>query len=209
MIDAIKKNTTKGVTEKFESNFSTTGRVEKLLSIATIMNTYQKYFSYRRCIPMCGIQNVHFGGTLEDWKNLRLKLEHLREYDVDGSLKNYVGKVGFILDKFIDTYQENIDLDFWNKIVNSEWGRLGSGSTTKYSGWLIHFFGLDGSVEEVKLDSLGFDIEIDNRITGIKKTVKLVGGIRAVSKEGSVYRPHMSFAIRDADKAPSPRHPFE
>jgi hypothetical protein len=173
------------------------------------MNTYEKYFSYGRCIPLCGIQNVHFGGTLEDWKNLRLKLEHLREYDVDGNLKNYVGKVGFIIDKFIDTYQENIDLDFWNKIVNSTNGRLGSGSTTKYSGWLIHFFGLDGSVDEVNLESLGFDIEIDNRITGIKKTVKLVGGIRAVSKEGSVYRPHMSFAIRDADKTPPPRHPFE
>lgn len=151
MIDAIRKNTTKGVTEKFESNFTTTGRVERLLSIATIMNTYQKYFSYGRMIPMCGIQNVHFGGTLEDWKNLRLKLENLREYDVDGNMKDYVGKVGFILDKFIDTYQENVDLDFWNKIVNSEQGRLGSGSTTKYSGWLIHFFGLDGQVEEVNL----------------------------------------------------------
>ncbi len=64
MIAAIRKNTTEGVTDKLESNFSTTGRVERLLSIATIMNTYQKYFSYGRMIPLCGIQNVHFAGTL-------------------------------------------------------------------------------------------------------------------------------------------------
>jgi hypothetical protein len=84
--------------------------------------------------------------------------------------------------------------------VNSERGRLGSGSTTKYSGWLIHFFGLEGTVEEVNLESLGFDIEIDNKITGIIKTVRLVGGFKAVSKEGPVWRPHLSFAIRDAVK---------
>lgn len=120
-----------------------------------------------------------------------------------------MGKVGFIIDKFIDTYQEKVDLDFWNKIVNSEWGRLGSGSTTKYSGWLIHFFGLEGTVEEVKLDSLGFDIEIDNRMTGIKKTVRLVGGMGAVSQEGPIYRPHLAFAIQDAPKPiPPPSAPF-
>nr|VVW88783.1 unnamed protein product [Nymphaea colorata] len=83
--------------------------------------------------------------------------------------ENYVGKVSYILEKFVETYEEKVDLDFWNKIVNSERGRLGSGSTTKYSGWLIHFFGLDGSVDEVKLEGLGFDIEIDNKITNIKK----------------------------------------
>ena len=33
-------------------------------------------------------------------------------------MKNYVNKVGFIIDKFIDTYQEKVDVDFWNKIVN-------------------------------------------------------------------------------------------
>jgi hypothetical protein len=59
---------------------------------------------------------------------------------------------------------------------------MGSGSTTKYSGWLIHFFGLEGSVEDVNLDSIGFDIEIDNKLTGIQKTVRLVGGFKAVSQ---------------------------
>lgn len=118
MIEAIRKNTSEGVTQKFESNFSTSGRIEKLMSIATVMNTFQKYFSYGRCIPMCGIQQVHFGGTLQDWQTLRLKLEHLREYDVDGRMKNYVSKVSTIIEQFIETYQERVDVEFWNKIVN-------------------------------------------------------------------------------------------
>ena len=44
----------------------------------------------------------------------------------------------------------------------------------------------------------GFDIEIDNKLTGIVKTVRFVGGFKGVSKEGQVVRPHLSFAIIDA-----------
>ena len=65
MIEEIKKNTTKGVTEMFECDFTTTGRIEKIISAGVIMNTYKKYFAFSRCImTLCGIQNVHFGGTL-------------------------------------------------------------------------------------------------------------------------------------------------
>jgi hypothetical protein len=44
---------------------------------------------------------------------------------------------------------------------------------------------------------MNFDIEIDNKLTGIKKTVKFLGGIQAVSGDGMVFRPHLSFAIQD------------
>ena len=71
MIIEIKKNTAEGVTAKFECDFSTTSRVERMLSTATIMNTYKKYFEFERIIPECGIRNVHLGGTLEDWQRLR------------------------------------------------------------------------------------------------------------------------------------------
>lgn len=65
----------------------------------------------------------------------------LKEYDINGQMKAYVERIAVILQKFIDTYEGKVDLDFWNKIVNKERGRLGSGSTSKYTGWLIHFFG--------------------------------------------------------------------
>lgn len=61
------------------------------------MNTYKQYFDYERCIPMCGIQKVHFGGTLKDWKSLKAKTEQLSIYDMDGRLKTYVRNVVKIL----------------------------------------------------------------------------------------------------------------
>ncbi len=111
------------------------------------MNTYQKYFSYGRCIPGCGIRNVHFGGTLDDWKKLLQKTQLLKDYDVNGALKYYVEKVSAILHKFIDTYQENVDVSFWNKVMNVR-STGGSGATTRISGWIIDFFGFNGFAEQ-------------------------------------------------------------
>lgn len=81
--------------------------------------------------------------------------------------------------------------------MNKERGRLGSGSTSKYTGWLIHFFGYHQPEEEINISHIGFDIDIDNKQTGVQKTVRLVGGFKAVSIEGNTYRPHLSFAIQD------------
>jgi len=41
------------------------------------MNTCQKFFSYGRMMTMCGIQNVHFGGTLDDWRSVLAKTQSL------------------------------------------------------------------------------------------------------------------------------------
>jgi len=43
------------VTEKFECNFSTTEKFEKILSTAVIMNGYKRYFGYGRGKVGCGI----------------------------------------------------------------------------------------------------------------------------------------------------------
>ena len=100
-----------------------------------------------------------------------------------------------ILGKFIDTYQGKVDLDFWNKIMDSSKGRLGSGTTTKYSGWILDLFGLEGKVDEVKINTIDVDIEIFFEETGEIKQVQLVGGFKAVSQEGKIFRPHLSMAI--------------
>jgi hypothetical protein len=158
MIEEIEKNTTEGVTQKFGANFTTTGRLERVFSTAIVMNTFQKYFKYGRCIPLCGIQNVHFGGTLSDWKSVLAKTQALTEFDINGKMKRYVLQVSDILSQFIDTYQGKVDLDFWNRIYNRKSARLGSGSTSKISGWIIHFFGYEEETEEVAIQTMNFDI---------------------------------------------------
>jgi len=91
-------------------------------------------------MTFCGIQNVLFGGTLDDWKSVLAKTQSLVEFDLDGLLKRYVKNVSIILEQFIDTYQGKVDLSFWNKIVHFNEGH-GSGATDTYTGWLTHFFG--------------------------------------------------------------------
>lgn len=60
---------------------------------------------------------------------LSSKIDNLVEYDTgDGIMIKYIEHVKIILDKFVDTYQGNVDLDFWNTIMSTEKQRIGSGS---------------------------------------------------------------------------------
>lgn len=65
-----------------------------------IMNTYKKYVQYTRQGGICGIQNIHMGGDLEDWQNLEKKLLFLRQFDVDGKMKLYVDRLLPVLQQF-------------------------------------------------------------------------------------------------------------
>ena len=76
MMAEIKKNTTEGVLEKFECNFSTTQFVQRIFSNAAVLNTQKNYYEYHYATA-CGIQNIHFGGTLEDWIKVKKKTEGL------------------------------------------------------------------------------------------------------------------------------------
>ena len=46
MIDEIKDNTAGKVTDHLECNFTTTDKFAKIMSTATIMSTFQKFFEY-------------------------------------------------------------------------------------------------------------------------------------------------------------------
>ena len=90
MPEEIAKNTKGDIVSKLSANFSTSGRVERLLSAATIMDSFKAYFKYGRAdvIPCCGIANVQFMGTLDDWNNLLERAKALAKYDVDGGWTN-------------------------------------------------------------------------------------------------------------------------
>ena len=46
----ISKNTKGGIVDVLQSDFSTTGLVERMISTACIMDSFKKFFSYGRCI---------------------------------------------------------------------------------------------------------------------------------------------------------------
>ena len=93
MIVLIKEKSVKGVTEHLECDFTSTDTFSRFLSTAMVMNAYQKYYDYTRMICICGIQNMHMSGELQDWEKLPKKLAFLRQFDVDGDLKLYIERL--------------------------------------------------------------------------------------------------------------------
>ena len=108
------------------------------------MSSFKKYFTYGRMILGCGINNVYFDGTREDWVKLEKKLKYLDRYDIDGELSKYIKNVGVILNKFLDTFGNKPDINWWNTIMTTEERRVGSGNQkdTYIEGWILHFYGI-------------------------------------------------------------------
>jgi hypothetical protein len=124
----IGKNVKNDVVSLLTANYSTTGKVESLLSCATIMNTFRKYFDYRLVMTSCGIRKVHFLGTLDDWLLLRRKTEQLQGFTTPkDAFSTYVEGLLPVLDQFISTYQGKVHNKFWDKIFNVEHVGRGSG----------------------------------------------------------------------------------
>jgi hypothetical protein len=194
------KNNAKSV-ELLESSFSTTGFVETFVSTAAVMDSFKEYFTYGRMIPMCGIRNALFMGTLDDWTLLRSKLMTLGQYDVDGKWRKYTDDLVPILEKFIDTFNGDVDNEFWSHIMDEVTGPAGSGSITEISGWILKFYGLTGrfTYDEINDGFFNVPVKIDNKQTSEKKIVNIIGGFGGTSividEEFIAYRPQMSFIV--------------
>jgi len=182
MIVEIKKNTLNNIVDTLQCDFSTTNKIEQYISTATIMNSFKQYFKYGRCIPCCGITEVKFAGKLEDWEKLVTKTKNLEQYAINEKWTNYVKNVVPILEKFIDTYNGKVDVEWWNKIFNITSGRIGSGSTSYYSGWLLNFYGLYDKHEsgDISSGTIGVPVELKNMNTGKMKMLEIVGGFGGV-----------------------------
>lgn len=201
MIGSIRKNTKADVADLLQANFSTTTRVERLLSTAVVMDTFKSYFDYGRCIPCCGIRNLMFMGTLDDWKNLQEKVDQIRCYSVDGVWSHYIDELKPIINEFVESYQGRVNKDFWDKIMNIRHGSIGSGSTSYVSGWILKFYGIYKEVDcgDITEDLIDVTVEIDNKLTGVVKDVNIVGGFTGVNItefDGYItHRPQMSYMV--------------
>jgi len=180
----IAKHTKSGIADVLQAQFTTTGRLEALLSVATVMDTFKAYFKYGRMIPLCGIRAVRFMGTQGDWEALIDKAQRLQPYAVDRVWSDYIKRLVPVLRKLLDTYKGQPDVGWWNKVMNITRGSLGSGSTDYVSGWILALYGLDPDqpvpVYDLAEYTIQVPVEVDNHLTKVKKTVHLVGGFGGV-----------------------------
>lgn len=202
MIEEIRKNTKPGVTDDLMSDFTTTKLPERLLSVIKCMDVTKHFFEFGRCIPCCGITHVDFKGTLQDWKLLIAKLRALVKYDdAKGSVAKYIEVVTPILQKFVDTYQGNVDVEWWTRVMNFSRGQVGSGSTTYVSGWIIDLItGRKGSVDVGDIKAVpmaNVDVNVQDETKLVCYQAHVVGGLNGVhyDAQANSYRPASSFIV--------------
>jgi hypothetical protein len=197
ILPLIQQNTKPNVVECLHCDFSTTTPIESIISIVSIMDSCKLYFDYERFIPMCGINNVHFMGTLDDWGKLYEKILHLKSFSEHEEWTSYIDGILPIISKFLDTYIGNVDVEWWNKIMNIRSGIYGSGKTTYISGWILKFFGLDGEIKSEEIPDYSFNVPvvIINKITNTQKLVSFMGGFSGVNDTNGAYRPQLSMLI--------------
>ncbi|CAF1068118.1 unnamed protein product [Adineta steineri] len=193
--------------ELLTSNFSTTTKIESLLSCVAIMDTFKQYFEYRCIVTKCGIRNVHFVGTLDDWKLLRQKTEQLQMFSTStkDSFGSYIRGLLPIIDQFIQTYQGQVDNKFWNKVMDiKHWGGGGSGSPTgtDVSGWFLRLcYGLHEEkkcdIQRIQLNSLVVPVLVENQSTNQSKTCYVAGGFHGINSHNNRHKPVMSLAVMD------------
>ncbi|CAF2861284.1 unnamed protein product [Rotaria sp. Silwood2] len=125
----VGKNVKHNVIDSLTANFSTTSLIESNLSCLVTMDTFKNYFEYRCFITRCGIRRIHFMGTLEDWKVLRQKAEKLKNFTKHGTdpFASYINGLLPIIDEFIKTYQNNVNHEFWKKVMDIE--HVGGGAS--------------------------------------------------------------------------------
>jgi hypothetical protein len=205
ILDLVEKNTISGTVETMACNFTTTTRIHKVISTAIIMNSFKKYFNYGRMILGCGIANVKFTGTRNDWLLLIAQAKNLYQYDVDGRLDKYLKHVLVILNQFLDTYDNKVDVGFWNRILATEVHRIGSGSQTQTNidGWILHFFGIYQKVDldDVPDYTISVPIKLVNLDAGYEKKLELCANFISTSKyDEYTYKPDLGICIINAKK---------
>jgi hypothetical protein len=120
-----------GTADFFLNTFSTSGPVERTASEIVMMDAFERYFSYvMRCI--CGIPRVQLAGTVDDWLEIRRRIELMGDCGVD----DWMTRLRDICDQFVESARGRPDRDFWQCIYKPH--EVYGGSVA--NGWLTRLF---------------------------------------------------------------------
>jgi hypothetical protein len=133
--------------EWFLPGFSTTTVSDEVTASATAMCSFQAYFTYEYGL-ICGIPEITLLGSVEDWQQLRDKLEHLVEFDGEDKLLSteWVPLLRRVLDNFVESAKNGSqnNIQFWDQIVQYYEAFGGCFMIDELTGWLSVFTFFDG-----------------------------------------------------------------
>lgn len=143
LIDSMKEKMSKNVkndlVEWFSPKFTTTTKLDDVISTITLMNSMKEYFAYKMTLG-CGLSKVTLEGTVDDWIRLVEKAKHLYTFK-NNTLSKWADLLVPVLQQFVEARRGNVNEDFWQRICTSE--RRGSGSQQTYRGWFLVFAPFD------------------------------------------------------------------
>lgn len=117
-------------------DFTTTTPNDRVAASVSVMSTLKEYFEMVFELS-CGIPEVTLEGTVEDWKQLRQKLDRLLDYDLDDKIMTEWFKLLHpVVDEMVASVEGKPSLEFWDRICHHH----GGGSGPRYlSGWVTVF----------------------------------------------------------------------
>ncbi|KAM9993929.1 hypothetical protein ACTFIZ_011895 [Dictyostelium cf. discoideum] len=127
-------------------NFTTTTESDKVVFSIALMSTMKSYFNFV-FQTLCGLSEVTLLGEINDWINLKERVEKLIQFDnKDCEIKKWLVYLLAVIDKFIESANGNPDTTWWNQIVDH---REQSGGDV-LTGWLATFcvFDNDGNFND-------------------------------------------------------------
>ncbi|KAM0189099.1 hypothetical protein ACHAPI_010244 [Fusarium lateritium] len=116
--------------------FATTTDTDKVTAAVLMMGSMQKYFTYTFMLT-CGIPSVTLLGSKMDWKDIRVRLDKLREFGEESV--TFANLLVPIIDHFVRSFeapQAPEVLDFWSKVADR---RSGGSGPSYLSGWITAF----------------------------------------------------------------------
>jgi hypothetical protein len=136
----------KKLIEVCDGKFSTTTPLIKSCYGAVLMNSLQKFFSYKMT-TRCGIKKITLLGSEQDWQNLCDRVKTLRTMPYAQGIESNLDQIIITLNKILNSYKGDVDKDFWRDIVIHQHG---SGYNF-ISGWLADFFFYDSSDKPLEM----------------------------------------------------------
>ncbi|CAF4175431.1 unnamed protein product, partial [Rotaria magnacalcarata] len=138
-------------------------------------------------------------GTLGDWQSLRSKTEQLQCFG-DNTFRTYVNGVLPIFDEFIQTYQGEVNKEFWIKvcdITRNPRERYGGGGSGKLiTGWLLQLFGIEAGATrdpiDIDLPNIRVPVTLKKEGIGRGKKCYIVGGFHGIYSVENRHKPVMS-----------------
>lgn len=131
-------------------NFTTTTKNDKVTAGVTLLSTVKHYFTYTLMSVLCGIPEATILGTVDDWKEIRKRVEKLKDFELNGKdvMAKWSSMLVRILDQFVSVKEGNHpDSVFWKQALRIDYKMIDlicdQVETSYLNGWITTFSAFD------------------------------------------------------------------